>query len=197
MKSLITDLLAYSRVGTRDKEFAPVAMEEIYKRVIDDLQLAITDTGATVTHDPLPVVLGDHAQMTQLLQNLIGNAIKFHGKEPPRVHVGVRQQGGHWLFFVRDNGIGIDPQHTERVFVIFQRLHKRDEYAGTGIGLAICRKIVERHGGRIWIESEPGKGSTFYFTLQPAEDWSAEAASPGIAKARPKDAVADRATDLI
>jgi light-regulated signal transduction histidine kinase (bacteriophytochrome) len=142
-------------------------------------------------------VLGDNAQMVQLLQNMIGNAIKFRGAEPPHVHVGVRKQAEHWLFFVRDNGIGIDPQHTERVFVIFQRLHNRAEYPGTGIGLAICRKIVERHGGSIWVESVPGKGATFYFTLQPAESGVGEPAPPEVAKKRPKDAVADRATDLI
>jgi PAS domain S-box-containing protein len=197
MKSLITDLLAYSRVGSSGKELAPVAMEEIFKRVIDHLQLTIDQGGATVTHDPLPAVLGDNAQMVQLLQNMIGNAIKFRGAEPPHVHVGVRKQAEHWLFFVRDNGIGIDPQHTERVFVIFQRLHNRAEYPGTGIGLAICRKIVERHGGSIWVESVPGKGATFYFTLQPAESGVGEPAPPEVAKKRPKDAVADRATDLI
>lgn len=197
MKSLITDLLAYSRVGSSGKELAPVAMEEIFKRVIDHLQLTIDQGGATVTHDPLPAVLGDNAQMVQLLQNMIGNAIKFRGAEPPHVHVGVRKQGEHWPFFVRDNGIGIDPQHTERVFVIFQRLHNRAEYPGTGIGLAICRKIVERHGGSIWVESVPGKGATFYFTLQPAESGVGEPAPPEVVKKRPKDAVADRATDLI
>jgi PAS domain S-box-containing protein len=197
MKSLITDLLAYSRVGSRGKEFAPVEMEEIFKRVIGTLQLAIDEVGATVTHDPLPAVLGDAVQIIQLLQNLIGNAIKFRGTEPPRVHVGAAQLREHWLFFVRDNGIGIDPQHTERVFVIFQRLHLQEEYPGTGIGLAICRKIVERHGGRIWVDSEPGKGATFYFTLQPAESLAPEVAQSEVVKPQPRDAVVDRASDLI
>jgi chemotaxis family two-component system sensor kinase Cph1 len=150
-----------------------------------------------VDHDPLPVVKGDDVQMVQLLQNLIGNAIKFRGTEPPRVHVGARKLGENWLFFVRDNGIGIDPKHTERVFVIFQRLHNRDEYPGTGIGLAICRKIVERHAGRIWVESKPGNGATFYFTLQPAESLPPEGAPADVAKPRSRDAVADRAKDLI
>lgn len=197
MKDLITDLLAYSRVGTHGKEFAPVAMEEVVKRVTDSLQMAIEEKGATVTSDPLPVVLGDKVQMIQLVQNLIGNAIKFRGVEPPRVYVGARKQDEHWLFFVRDNGIGIDPQYTERVFVIFQRLHSREEYPGTGIGLAICRKIVERHGGSIWVESVPGQGATFFFTLLPAEGWAPEAATPDSAKPQSRDAVADRATDLI
>ncbi len=164
MKGLITDLLAYSRVGTHGKEFAPVEMEEVLKRVVDNLQLAIEDGGAAVTHDPLPAVLGDEVQLTQLLQNLIGNALKFRATEPPRVHVGTRRSGQEWNFFVRDNGIGIDPQYSERIFVIFQRLHNRNEYPGTGIGLAICRKIVERHGGRIWFElaAGPGRHVSFY-----------------------------------
>jgi PAS domain S-box-containing protein len=197
MKSLITDLLTYSRVGTHGKELVPVAMDGVFKRVTESLQLAIDDKGATVTCDPLPEVLGDNVQMVQLLQNLIGNAIKFHGAEPPRVHVGVRKQGGHWLFSVRDNGIGIEPQYLERIFVIFQRLHNRAEYPGTGIGLAICRKIIERHGGQIWVESAPGKGATFYFTLQPAEGWAPESAPAEAEKAQHRDAVADRAKDLI
>jgi light-regulated signal transduction histidine kinase (bacteriophytochrome) len=172
-------------------------MDGVFKRVTESLQLAIDDKGATVTCDPLPEVLGDNVQMVQLLQNLIGNAIKFHGAEPPRVHVGVRKQGGHWLFSVRDNGIGIEPQYLERIFVIFQRLHNRAEYPGTGIGLAICRKIIERHGGQIWVESAPGKGATFYFTLQPAEGWAPESAPAEAEKAQHRDAVADRAKDLI
>ena len=192
MKSLITDLLAYSRVGSRGRDLAPVEMEAVLARVLEQMQLALEESDGTVTHDPLPAVLGDEVQMMQLLQNLIGNALKFHGSKPPRIHVGARREEGHWLFFVRDNGIGIEPQHAERVFVIFQRLHGRKDYPGTGMGLAICRKIVERHGGRIWLESEPGRGTTFYFTLQPAES-----GGPGAAPQQPRDAVADRARDLI
>ena len=195
MKSLITDLLAYSRVGTHGKELAPVEMEDALDRATRNLRLAIQDSGAVLTHDDLPLVLADALQMAQLLQNLIGNAIKFRGPKPPRIHVGVRRQDEHWLFFVRDNGIGIDPQYGERIFVIFQRLHNRDEYPGTGIGLAICRKIVERHGGQIWVESKPGDGATFYFTLQPAD--RQPSSTPEAARRPARDKVADRATDLI
>jgi PAS domain S-box-containing protein len=197
MKTLINDLLAFSRVGTRGKELALVTMDKAVDRAVSNLQLAIEESGATVTHDPLPQVLGDDVQTAQLLQNLIANAIKFRSQEPPRVHVGARRQGEHWLFFVRDNGIGMDPRYSERIFTIFQRLHNRDEYPGTGIGLAICRKIVERHGGRIWVESELSKGATFYFTLHPVESVTptAEAVPPEQRKA--KDTVADRASDLV
>jgi light-regulated signal transduction histidine kinase (bacteriophytochrome) len=197
MKSLLADLLAYSQVGSQGKEFCPVALDETLRRVIDNLQVKIDSTGTKITHDPLPAVIGDDVQIMQLLQNLIGNAIKFRGKEPPQIHIGVRPVGERLLFFVRDNGIGIDPQYTERVFVIFQRLHSQQQYPGTGIGLAISRKIVERHGGRIWVDSEPGKGATFYFTLQPAETWSPEQVPAEVAKPRSRDAVVDRASDLI
>jgi light-regulated signal transduction histidine kinase (bacteriophytochrome) len=197
MRNLIADLLTYSRIGTRGKAFAPVSLEDVFQHVIQNLHDAIEHEGATITHDPLPSVLADDDQMISLLQNLIDNALKFHGAERPYVHIGARQLEDRWLIFVRDNGIGIDAQYTERVFVIFQRLHRQDQYAGTGIGLAICRKIVERHGGRIWVDSEPGKGSTFYFTLQPAEQWSPEQAPTELVKPRSKDSIADRATDLI
>ena len=197
MKNLISDLYAYSLISTQSKEFAPVALEEALKQVTDNLQLVIEANGATITHDPLPSVLANDLQMIQLFQNLIGNAIKFRSKEQPRIHVGVKQLGERWLIFVRDNGIGIDPQYTERVFAIFQRLHNPDRYPGTGIGLAIARKIVERHGGRIWVDSEPGKGATFYFTLQPAETWTPEPVPPEARQPRSKDTITDRATDLI
>ena len=197
MRNLIADLLAYSRVGSSRKEFTPVILDDTLNQVLENLQPVMEGARATVTHDSLPSVLGDDSQMIQLLQNLIENAIKFHGVETPRIHIGARQMEERLLFFVRDNGIGIDPQYTERVFVIFQRLHTPDKYSGTGIGLAICRKIVERHGGRIWVDSEPGKGSTFYFTLQPAEAWSPEEVLTEIARPRSKDKIVDRASDLI
>ena len=118
-----------------------------------------------MTHEPLPVVPADSVQLTQVFQNLIGNAIKFHGAENPRIDVGAQQRDGEWVFSVRDNGIGIDPKHFSRIFEIFQRLHTRQEYSGTGMGLAICKRIIERHGGRIWVESAPGKGACFFFSL--------------------------------
>ena len=165
MKTLINDLLAYSRVGTRSKEFKATDCETLFSEVLQILQPAADETRAEITHDPLPEIWADENQIEQLFQNLVGNAIKFHGAETPRVHVGVRKENKNWLFSVRDNGIGIDPQYFERIFIIFQRLHNREEYEGTGIGLAISKRIVERHGGRIWIESEQGTGSTFYFTI--------------------------------
>jgi light-regulated signal transduction histidine kinase (bacteriophytochrome) len=144
-------------------------------RVIDDLYVAVTESGATITHDPLPTVSGDATQLRQLFQNLVGNALKFRGTTPPHVHVSARpEEGTHWRFTVRDNGIGIDPGQTERIFRVFQRLHTRKEYPGTGIGLAICQKIVTRHGGRIWVESTPGQGATFYFTIEEKSSQSDE-----------------------
>lgn len=140
-------------------------MESTLDIVLKNLQASIVENKATVTHDDLPVVRGDSVQLAQLFQNLIGNSIKFHGAEPPRVHVSAKDKGSEYQFAVSDNGIGIDPQYFDRLFKIFQRLHTREEYPGSGIGLAVCKKIVERHGGRIWIESELGKGSTIYFTL--------------------------------
>ncbi len=170
MHRLINDLLEYSRVGTRGRELEPTNAEEVLRTVLADLQVAIEESGARVTHDPLPTVMADPTQLRQLLQNLIGNALKYRGERPPQVHVGCRSNGGNeWTISVRDNGIGIDPEHFERIFQIFQRLHGRNEYSGTGIGLAVCKKIVERHGGRIWVESEPGRGSTFLFTIHGSE----------------------------
>ena len=165
MQALINDLLAYSRVGTREVAAEPTEVEAVLERVLAMLGPAIADAGAAVTHDPLPTVRADAVQIGQLLQNLVANAIKFHGPQAPRVHVGAARGEDEWVFSVRDNGIGIAPEYQERIFIIFQRLHSRAEYPGTGIGLAICKKIVERHGGRIWLESAPGGGTTFFFTI--------------------------------
>jgi light-regulated signal transduction histidine kinase (bacteriophytochrome) len=165
MKQLIEDLLAYSRVGTRGKEFREVQVEESLRRAVSNLRAAIEEAGAAVTWDALPSVMADDTQLTQLFQNLIGNALKFRSSSVPRIHVFVSRQEPGWHFMVRDNGIGIEPQYFERIFMVFQRLHNKGEYPGTGIGLAICKKVVERHGGRIWVESRPGDGSAFHFTL--------------------------------
>lgn len=137
----------------------------MFGRALANLRAAIEASGAIITHDPLPVLEGDDAQLVQLLQNLIGNALKFRRAETPRVHVSAAQRGDYWEISVRDNGIGIEPQYFERIFLMFQRLHDRGQYPGTGIGLAICKKVVDRHGGRIWVESVPGEGCTFRFTL--------------------------------
>jgi len=166
MKQLIEDLLAYSRVGTRGKEMRPVQAQAVLDKALVNLRAAVEQSAAAVTHESLPEVNADDTQLAQLLQNLVGNAIKFRKKdEAPRIHVGVEDAGDEWHFSVADNGIGIEPQYFERIFLVFQRLHTQDEYPGTGIGLAICRKVVERHRGRIWVESAYGEGSTFHFTL--------------------------------
>jgi PAS domain S-box-containing protein len=165
MQTLISDLLAFSRVGTRGQSFQSTDCVEVLTAVLANLAVAIRESQAAITHDPLPIVMADRTQLTQLFQNLIANAIRFRTSDPPAIHIGVEQKEGEWLFAVRDNGIGIEAQYFERIFVVFQRLHTRREYAGTGIGLALCKKIVDRHGGRIWVESEPGQGTTFYFTL--------------------------------
>jgi light-regulated signal transduction histidine kinase (bacteriophytochrome) len=165
MHTLINGLLAYSRVGTQGKPFEPTNCETILQQSLGNLKMTMEETGAVVTHDSLPTVMADNLQLGQLFQNLIGNAIKFHGDQPPRVLVSVRSDGYQWIFSARDNGIGIAPEFTERIFLIFQRLHGKEKYPGTGIGLAVCKKIVECHGGHIWVESEVGKGATFYFTL--------------------------------
>lgn len=164
MQHLIQDLLLYSRVG-RGVVLAPCELQAAYDMALRNLKLVLDESQAQVTHDPLPPVLGDSGQLTQLLQNLIGNAFKFRGENRPAVHVSAARDGAMWRIGVRDNGIGIEPEFHQRIFVIFQRLHTREHYAGTGIGLAICKKIVERHAGRIWVESQPGQGTTFFFTL--------------------------------
>ena len=165
MQTLINDLLAYSRVTAQGKVFERVDCNGLLEEVLSNLRVADEQNRAVVTHDPLPTVMADRGQLGQLFQNLIGNAIKFRGEEPPQIHVSAEQRIGEWLFSVRDNGIGVGPEYAERIFVIFQRLHNREEYPGTGIGLAICKKIVERHGGRIWVVSHTGQGATFHFTL--------------------------------
>jgi len=165
MKQLIEDLLSYSRVGKRGESFEPTDCHAALTKALANLRTAIDDSAAVVTHDALPTVDADGRQLMQLFQNLIGNALKFKGSEPPRIHVGAIEDKSGWTFTVADNGIGIDPQYFERIFMVFQRLHNKTEYAGTGIGLAICKKVVDRHGGRIWVESQPAQGSTFYFSF--------------------------------
>jgi light-regulated signal transduction histidine kinase (bacteriophytochrome) len=165
MHQLIDDLLSYSRLGT-GSGFARVSCDEALDRALANLQLSLAENGASVTREPLPTVIGDDIQLVQLFQNLVANAIKFRRKEAAcTVHVGCEDRGTEWLFSVRDNGIGIDSKYLERIFLIFQRLHGRSEYSGSGIGLAVCKKIVERHRGRIWAESELGQGSVLCFTL--------------------------------
>jgi PAS domain S-box-containing protein len=168
MRSLITDLLTFSRVGKQDAERTAVACEEVMAQVEAQLASVIEARHAVITHDPLPVVTSTPLEMGQLFQNLVSNAIKYQPGDAPSVHVSARRSNGGWTFSFSDRGIGISPQHQERIFQIFQRLHTADQYEGTGIGLAICRKIVDRHGGRIWVESEEGDGATFYFTLPDA-----------------------------
>ena len=165
MQTLINDLLAYSRISTHAQVFASTNCELVLHEALANLMVAIAESGAQVTHDALPTVNGDATQLTQLFQNLIGNALKFRGDRPSKIHIGAVHKHGEWQFSVADNGIGMEPQYFERVFLVFQRLHTRKEYQGTGIGLAICKKVVERHGGRIWAESEPGLGATFCFTI--------------------------------
>jgi chemotaxis family two-component system sensor kinase Cph1 len=165
MQVLITDLLAYSRVGRWGNEFKEESSDAVLERALSNLKVVVEQRGAVVTRDPLPVMMGDDSQLAQLFQNLIGNAVKFCKDRTPHIHVSSERRGNKWVFSIRDNGIGIAPEYFERIFLIFQRLHGKQEYPGTGIGLAICRKVAERHGGRIWVESEPGSGSTFYFTI--------------------------------
>jgi light-regulated signal transduction histidine kinase (bacteriophytochrome) len=165
MQNLINDLLAYSRVGTRGQPFAPTDCNEVVRRVLTNLKLKIAETGAQVICAGLPTVMADASQLTQLFQNLINNALKYRGAEAPRITIEAELKDREWLFSVQDNGIGIEPRYFERIFVIFQRLHSASEHSGTGIGLAVCKKIVERHNGIIWVGSVPGEGSTFYFSM--------------------------------
>ncbi len=165
MQGLINDLLEFSRVTTRGRESELTDCEFILNQVLSNLKLYIKENKATVSYGSLPEVMADNTQLAQVFQNLIINGIKFHSEEAPKIYISAEKKANEWLFSVQDNGIGIDPQYSEKIFEVFKRLHKKEEYQGTGIGLAICKKIVERHGGHIWVESELGKGSTFYFTL--------------------------------
>jgi PAS domain S-box-containing protein len=164
MQQMLTDLLAYTRVGGQTAAFTAVDCEAVLTQVLDALRLRIAEGHATITHDPLPTVHGDAIRLGHVFQNLLGNALKFY-HTPPRIHITARRDGPDWVFSVQDNGIGLDPRHAEQIFEVFKRLHPRSEYPGTGMGLAICKRIVEQHGGRIWVESQPGAGSTFSFTI--------------------------------
>jgi len=179
MQTQINDLLAYSRVTTQGNSFEATNCSDIFETAVTNLTAVIEDSGAMVTRDPLPTLPADAAQLVSVFQNLIGNGIKYHGDQPPRIHVSAVESGDEWLFSFKDNGIGIEAAFAERIFVIFQRLHSKTKYGGTGIGLAICKKVVERHGGRIWVESEPQKGSTFYFTLQMRNQQEQNHGGPG------------------
>lgn len=165
MQVLINDLLKFSRIDRHSLAATSVDAAAVLEEALKALEKSIQESGAIVAHEHLPTVTADRTLFLQVFQNLIGNALKFRGEQPPAVSVNAHANGTEWVFSVRDNGIGIDPRYRDRIFLMFQRLHGRDQYPGTGIGLAICKKVVERHGGRIWVESEPGHGSTFYFTL--------------------------------
>ncbi|MCA9556764.1 MAG: histidine kinase, partial [Myxococcales bacterium] len=171
-------LLAYSRIKTRALPHEPVACNEAVEEALANLQMAVREVDAQIEVGSLPTVEGDPTQLVQLFQNLIGNALRFRGEAPLRVRIGAVPEGDCWRISVADNGIGIEPQFFERVFVIFQRLHTADEYPGTGIGLALCKQIVERHGGRIWLESGPGAGAAFHFTLPAAPTGGESVATP-------------------
>lgn len=174
MQAMIDDILQYSRVGTQGRAFEPVETATIIGQAQSNLKAAIEESGAVVTHSKLPQIMADQLQMVSLFQNLIGNGIKFRGEEPPRVHISAERKGGEWVFSVRDNGIGIAPENIPRLFKMFRRFHDADKYPGSGMGLAIAKRIVERHGGRIWVESEQGEGSTFYFSLPAATNITSE-----------------------
>ncbi|MEM7010505.1 MAG: ATP-binding protein [Verrucomicrobiota bacterium] len=194
MRQLIRGLLMYARVGTRGKEFELVDTDKTLDDAIKNLQLAIDEVGgAEITMDDMPTVKGDGVQITQLFQNLLSNAIKFRGDAPLKINVAVKRHDAFWRFTVRDNGIGIDPKHFDRIFLIFQRLHARDKYPGTGIGLSVCKRIVTRHGGSIWVDSQPGSGSTFGFNL-PAAGIHTAGGKPGVARAQIGRKIAEEIT---
>ena len=166
MQQMIRDLLTYSRAGSERPALANISSEDTLQEALGNLRAAVQESGAIVTHDSLPQIMMDKGQLTQVFQNLIGNAIKYHNAGVPRIHVSaLPQDGGQWTFSVRDNGLGIDAREFERIFVLFQRLHAREEFTGTGIGLSICKKVLERLGGKIWVESTVGEGSTFHFAV--------------------------------
>jgi light-regulated signal transduction histidine kinase (bacteriophytochrome) len=166
MQRLINDLLAYSRAGANGKKPRKISSEQALREALTNLETSIAESGAIVTHGALPVVTMDDTQLTQVFQNLIGNAVKYRSAAAPRVHVSANtDDSAECVFSVRDNGLGIDSQYFEKIFILFQRLHGRDEFEGTGIGLAVCKKMLERLGGRIWLDSEPDKGSTFHFAV--------------------------------
>ena len=169
MQGLINDLLTYSRVGTKGKPFQTTDCNRVLSEALLNLSAATEESSAVITNDNLPTVMADKTQMVQLIQNLVANAIKFRNKDRPCIHVSSEQKNGTWVFSVSDNGIGIDSEYYDRIFAIFQRLHGKTEYPGTGIGLSVCKRIVERHGGRIWVDSEFSKGSKFYFTMPVTE----------------------------
>jgi light-regulated signal transduction histidine kinase (bacteriophytochrome) len=165
MQRLIDDLLAYSRAGTQEYRIAPVDTEELVRDTLAGMQTTVNESGATIVVADLPTVRADEGQLRQLFQNLIGNGIKFKAEDPPRVEVAAEREDSAWRFSVEDNGIGIDPRHADRIFTVFKRLHTRDKYPGSGVGLSICKRLVERHGGRIWVEQSELGGSRFCFTI--------------------------------
>ena len=165
MDNMINDLLEYSRIGNKERKFEYLQSEKILETAKMNLKQSIKDSNANITHDPLPLIHANEPMMIQLFQNIIGNAIKYRGRENPRIHISADNGDDEYIFSVKDNGIGIDKKHLDRIFTIFQRLHSRDEYDGTGIGLAISKRIIQKHRGKIWVKSKPGKGSTFYFTI--------------------------------
>ena len=165
MQARLDGILEYARAGREGRALAPVDFNRALEEALENLRARIEETGADVRHTTLPVLPGEYRQVVQLFQNLVGNALKFRGTEAPRVIVGARERESDWRFAVKDNGIGIDPKFQQRIFGMFQRLHTAEEYPGTGVGLALCKRIVERHGGEIWVHSTPGEGATFFFTI--------------------------------
>ncbi len=187
MQRMMEDLLRYSRVGSRGDEFEETALDSALDEALENLSVSIDESNATIERNELPVLKIDRGQMVQVFQNLIGNAIKFSGPEPPCVHIDAERDNGSWVVSVSDEGIGIPDEQRERIFALFQRLHGQDSYSGTGIGLAICKRIIERHGGSIWIESTPGEGSTFYFSLPAPDDSQASAGSDQSVMSQPEE----------